>query len=256
MWEPVTAAQGGSALPGDEEWPTPTSLNRPRTDETLEKCAAFRKRNANQNSVPLYLEEVAQRWPEETGTMWMTPSVVSATGQEYTRDGGVKGQERLALPGQAKEMMSQWPTPRTITGGKETAERKQELGRVNAGGGDLQAAVEMWPTPAARDAKGANSVEHVTTNGTGRMHMDQLANFVEHSHSSPQAQQIPDGQESSPSTDTSRRRLNPAFGCLLMGWSWWWTNPGITSCVKSEMVSYRSKLQSHLSSLLGEPESN
>ena len=33
-----------------------------------------------------------------------------------------------------------WPTPRTITGGAESAERKQELGRTESGGGDLQSA--------------------------------------------------------------------------------------------------------------------
>jgi hypothetical protein len=31
-----------------------------------------------------------------------------------------------------------WATPRTITGGAESAERKQELGRTESGGGDLQ----------------------------------------------------------------------------------------------------------------------
>jgi hypothetical protein len=36
-----------------------------------------------------------------------------------------------------------WPTPRTITGGPESAERKQELGRTASGGGDLQAVVQM-----------------------------------------------------------------------------------------------------------------
>jgi len=41
-------------------WPTPTSVNRVRDEETLAKCAAFRLRNANQKTVPLYLGEVAQ----------------------------------------------------------------------------------------------------------------------------------------------------------------------------------------------------
>jgi hypothetical protein len=41
-----------------ETWPTPTAVHRVRDLETLEKCAAFRKRNANQNTVPLYLAEV------------------------------------------------------------------------------------------------------------------------------------------------------------------------------------------------------
>lgn len=84
--------------------------------------------------------------------------------------------------------------------------------------------------------------------------MDQLANFVAHSPSSPQAQPTSDGPESSPVAPTSPQRLNPAFGCWLMGWPAWWTNPAITSCVKSEMVSYRFALRSHLSSLLGERE--
>ena len=47
-------------------WPTPTALDRPRSPETMAKSAAFRKRNANQNTVPLYLGEVAQNWPTPT----------------------------------------------------------------------------------------------------------------------------------------------------------------------------------------------
>jgi hypothetical protein len=39
-------------------WPTMTAVHRVRNSETLAKCAAFRKRNANQNTVPLYLAEV------------------------------------------------------------------------------------------------------------------------------------------------------------------------------------------------------
>lgn len=39
------------------------------------------------------------------------------------------------LDGNRQEL---WATPRTITGGPESAERKQELGRTNSGGGDLQ----------------------------------------------------------------------------------------------------------------------
>ncbi len=105
----------------------------------MAKCAAFRKRNANQDTVPLYLEEVA----------------------------------------------------------------------VN------------WPTPATRDCKGANSVEHVTTNGTGRMHMDQIPNFVEHSfHYLRPDPQMTAGEKLS----SERRRLNPRFVEWLMGWPIGWTS--------------------------------
>jgi len=51
-------------------WNMPTAVNRPRTPETMAKCAEFRKRNANQNSVPLYMcEEAAlSGWPTTTTT--------------------------------------------------------------------------------------------------------------------------------------------------------------------------------------------
>jgi len=42
-----------------------------------------------------------------------------------------------------------WPTPRTITGGAESADPKKEFGRLESDGGDLQAAVSLWQTPAA-----------------------------------------------------------------------------------------------------------
>jgi hypothetical protein len=44
-------------------WPTPCAVDRPRSPATMAKCAAFRKRNANQNTVPLYLGEVALSFP-------------------------------------------------------------------------------------------------------------------------------------------------------------------------------------------------
>ena len=83
--------------------------------------------------------------------------------------------------------------------------------------------------------------------------MDQLANFVAHSESSPQARTAPTGQTSSTDTHSSHRRLNPAFAAWLMGVPWWWTNPAATNCAQSEMALYRCALQWHLSRLCGEP---
>jgi hypothetical protein len=45
-----------------------------------------------------------------------------------------------------------------ITGGSESEEAAVGMGSARPGDG-------AWPTPAARDHKGANSAEHVTTNG-------------------------------------------------------------------------------------------
>ena len=46
-----------------------------------------------------------------------------------------------------------WPTPKTPTGGAESAERKKELGRTESGGGDLQAVSQLagWTTPQAME---------------------------------------------------------------------------------------------------------
>jgi hypothetical protein len=144
---------------------------------------------------------------------------------------------------------------RGIRNGEPLAIAVQKMG---AGG----IAPGYWPTTAARDFKGANSAEHVTTNGSGRMHMDQLPNFVEHCFS-PRAQPIAPGQRSlrpipfspppsgksisGPLLDAilefrrysmrsggaagwhgiwirqPRRKLNQRFTELLMGWPIGWT---------------------------------
>ena len=75
--------------------------------------------------------------------------------------------ETNALLGRA---VTRWPTPRTITGGAESAERKQELGREESGGGDLQAAATLWPTPQV--GTGENS--HGQISGDFRNRMEDL----------------------------------------------------------------------------------
>ena len=56
-------------------------------------------------------------------------------------------------------------TPRTITGGAESAERKQELGRVESGGGDLQSQAAMWSTPNVPNGGRTLSPETVAARG-------------------------------------------------------------------------------------------
>lgn len=98
--------------------------------------------------------------------------------------------------------------------------------------------------------------------------MDQLSNFV--SHSSHLAQQIQRGETSSPVDPGSRqhsasknsttprllsRRLNPMFVENLMGWPLDWTSTHEHSASSAaETESWRSRLHSHLSCLLGEQD--
>ena len=71
LWPTVTANpatytngfMGPNLIQRARNWPTVTAVDRPRSPETMAKSAAFRKKNANQNTVPLYLGEVARNWP-------------------------------------------------------------------------------------------------------------------------------------------------------------------------------------------------
>jgi hypothetical protein len=52
---------------------TPTSTNRERSPETMQKCADFRKRNANRNTVPLYLSEQIAMLPTPQARDYRSP---------------------------------------------------------------------------------------------------------------------------------------------------------------------------------------
>jgi hypothetical protein len=134
-----------------------------------------------------------------------------------------------------------WPTPRTITGGAESAERKQELGRTESGGSDLQSAAANWPTLATRDYRSPNAASHMDRS-TGAKHLDQLPIFIEHSF----LPAPPTSTHGDKSPSTSARRLNPDFVDWLMG-----LPPGWTDYAPLETASYLSKVRSLLHSFLG-----
>ncbi|GKS87000.1 hypothetical protein AVMA1855_22630 [Acidovorax sp. SUPP1855] len=170
----------------------------------------------------------------------MTPSVSNSQGNEYTRDQGMPGLERLTLTGQAQN----WPTPTAHDGRRPSPDVKSTQA------GNLSRDAAQWPTPASRDYRTPNSqASQASRNHSGG---EQLPNFVEHHFSHPVLSTL-DGRALSPTARTLPRRLNPAFVCWLMGWPIWWTNPALTSCARSEMASYRCRLQQHLSNLCGVP---
>ena len=145
-----------------------------------------------------------------------------------------------------------WPTPRTPTGGAESAQRKQELGRTESGGGDLQAAALLascptpdtgigphghrgvssnqkhqsakdlqavarmasWSTPSARDHK--DTSDPATWNCTEeRNRYDQLPRQVQLTASGP----TPNG---SGAATGSTGQLNPEFSLWLQGFPIAW----------------------------------
>ncbi len=218
-----------------------------------------------------------ENWPTAGGTrsgsLFQRPMWAPATagnGGSVSRGGtwltphGMSGMDsKTGRPGAAGEFAKQatnWPTPSaSVANDRESPESwharaatlKAKHMNGNGAGLPLTVAAAQWPTPAARDSKGANSEQHCTLTGGGRKHMDQLANFVAYS---PLAQQIADGPTSSPLTPTSRRLLNPLFGAWLMGWPSTWVIADQRACDASAMALYRSRLQRQLSCLLGERE--
>jgi hypothetical protein len=112
---------------------------------------------------------------------------------------------------------------------------------------DQQAA--NWPTPdvcsANRDMSRIDPDQQKTASGKRTIGLPTIASAF-----SPQAQQIQDGQESSPADPTSRRRLNPRFVEWLMGFPLGWTNTEPTDCDAAAMESWRCRHLSALSLLL------
>lgn len=111
---------------------------------------------------------------ENQAKLWTTPQAHDVTmrgsGQVPT---GKAGNACLARDA------ATWSTPRAWD-----AEKGGPNQSFGAGGTPLPAQAAQWPTPAARDHKGENSADHLT-NGTGRLHMDQLPNAVAHGFSHP-----------------------------------------------------------------------
>lgn len=226
-------AQGGTPLSMQgAQWPTPYGFqagNGPdgnefstKVRETVEswptpRAGALDSTRPNGKGGKL-LAEQAKTWP--------TPTVSNPSNPNSLR-----GQDNLQV---VAEFM--WPTPRTITGGGESAQRKKELGRDQAGGGDLQAAVESWPTPQAHD---------VTTRGNtmadGHYRPHDLSNATEswptpnaRDHKGSDLESRNGGASLSHFTETGERTHPPA-----------WATPKAVDGIKPSAGSRKSSDLSH-----------
>ena len=213
----------------------------------------------------LYLEGLPKAGSMRSGYLFERPTLAPRTG----------GNGSSSTPG------SVWTTPRTITGGGESAMRKQELGREESGGGDLQAQAEQlwqtpatdsfrsrggdrkdemgldqqarlqWATPNSRDYKSESGGEAIQSHMED--HSPNLSKQVVYSRQDQATEQ--DGPKCSEKPRGSRRRLNPAFVCQLMGLPFWWTQPVPINFAPAVMPWFLSVQRRHLQFLCGEPES-
>jgi hypothetical protein len=134
-----------------------------------------------------------------------------------------------------------WPTPR--------AGQHGQPGMHNGKPDALEPQVKQWATRTSRDYKGSSATS--ITRADGKSRLDLLDYQAEQSFRPAPTTPTP-GAPSSSSGPTSRPRLNPAFACWLMGWPTWWTHPGQTNFGAQAMASYRYRLRSLLENYCGE----
>lgn len=167
--------------------------------------------------------------------MW--PTAKALTGGANSRR-----EERGAGGADLQEAVQNWATPTAVmTRGGWTAEqlvaRQEEVKQAtkdrgvhqtgNGFGLSLAAQASVWPTPAARDWKGENGAEHLT-NGSGRLHLDQLPNAGAHCFTRPDLPTWGGGLTYLSHRQISRRLLRSATSHLSPGklrqWlkrGWW-----------------------------------
>lgn len=200
-------------------WPTPDA-NVMNDGEAPESFEARRQKNIakgyNGNGMGTPLAMAAQMWPTTT------TQDAESVGRHSTSTGVMHPGTTLT------DAIRAWATPKATsdTGASSHGD----------GGADIQTQVQRWATPNARDHKGCDLPSR--NGGTSLAEQTQTGRF---SH---RDQPIPDGPQLSPPAPTLPLRLNPVFGCWLMGWPTWWTNPGPTVFAQSEMALWRSRLRS------------
>ena len=211
------------------------------------------------------LQVQAKMWatpaPMQTREGWTPEQIEAARAKERAKGQNGNG-FGIGLAAQA----TMWTTPQAHDA---TMRGAGQVPTSKAGNACLARDATQWPTPAARDHKGANGTDHLS-NGTGRLHLDQLPNFVAHSFTRPDPETVTHGVSYSELLRIWRRlrasviashgrvtwrrmwkartarRLNPLFVEWLMGWP-----PGhaLCACSATEYIRWQQDMRFALSQL-------
>lgn len=183
-------------------WPTATS-----GDHKASGSAAYPKTDMHTPGVTL----------TDAIKMWPTPQA-----SDNQRDS------------QSDQAMAKWAAREKASNELSVAARFS----LESGGGDIQAATQAWRSPTSRDWKGESAASWQTrTDGdTTPTLADQVSQC-----GLPDPTTEPDGPQSSPSGQTSRRRLNSQFVEWLQGYPIGWTLAEPIASAPSETPSFQRK---------------
>ncbi len=207
-------------------WPTPTAMNRPRTPETMAKSAEFRKRTANQNTVPLYLSEAAANWPtprvsDTEGGIAPNVEMNNGSFSRKNQGGSEMGSEaegcdsKLADSNNSgsredfkqRQLRADGLVQSPGNSGEARSSTDEE---IQAGDGQKTTKTKNWPTPVSRDRLGMDSSGKKNPHKPPELYHSIL----------PAQPNTKDGHDCS----LSCRRLSPLFAEMLMGLPLGWTN--------------------------------
>ena len=212
-------------------WATPNIPNGGRT-LTPEQVAAKGKTENGKRQMGL----------DQEARNWATPNA---------HDGRRPGSDATSTQGaNLKRDAEQWTTPQAPDSNGGSPDRVGRFGTEHGGrnlADDVTAggAESASPTPKSRDHRSAEGEA-----GMRRENPDLNVIACHSFHQDPATTNS--GGASSPNSPGSRRRLNPAFGCLLMGLPPWWTNIAWINSGPSGMEWFHSRQRSRLRFLLGE----
>jgi hypothetical protein len=157
-------------------WPTPDATAREASLETVRKRREFRKRNANQNNVPMYLTDAVRvvMDAEFTEAMGLTPAGWPTPQMRDFRSGG---EDRVENPDRSNNLndfvlMAGWPTPTTRDNKDVSDPATWNCAEQRDRYDQLPRAVHLsgWPTPQVHDSFNAGYATEESFNAAHSRH--------------------------------------------------------------------------------------